>query len=132
MRSRLIVTLVQIPSAIAYADLAKMRFGYWTLSGAPVRQVIVDGRTIPSIDTTATEQLRDYVAKLPKRGIEFVVAKAQLPLRGPSAFGGILVGGSHFRQLSDAVSSFQNRTCSSTQQLRTSFEVNHVEVWTSM
>jgi sulfate permease, SulP family len=80
----------------------------------PVRQVIVDARAIPSIDITATEQLRDYVAKLRARGIEFVVAKAHLPLRETAAtFGGILDGGPHFSQVSDAVAAFQNKSFSS-------------------
>jgi len=82
----------------------------------PVRQVIVDARAIPSIDLTATEELRDYVAKLRNRGIDFVVAKAHLPLRETaSAFGGILDGGSHFSQLPDAVAAFQSKTFASPQ-----------------
>jgi hypothetical protein len=53
---------------------------------------------------TAAEQLSDFVAKLRERGIEFVVAKAHLPLRETaSAFGGIPDGSWRFRQLSDAV-----------------------------
>src|SRR5262249_51983561 len=47
----------------------------------PVREVIVDARAIPTIDLTATEQLGDFVARLQERGIDFVVAKAHLPLR---------------------------------------------------
>ena len=47
----------------------------------PVRQVILDARAIPNIDITAAEQMRDYVARLRSRGIEFVLAKAHLPLR---------------------------------------------------
>src|SRR6185312_17317505 len=47
----------------------------------PVRQVILDARAIPSIDITAAEQVREFVARLRSRGISFVVAKAHLPLR---------------------------------------------------
>jgi hypothetical protein len=102
-------------------DFANVRFFIerieWFIAQekTPVRQVIVDARAIPRI-ITATEELRDYVAKLRKRGIEFVVAKAHLPLRETaSAFGGILNGGSHFSQLADAVEAFHKKTFSTAQ-----------------
>ena len=47
----------------------------------PVRQVVLDARAIPTIDITAAEQLGEYVERLGSRGIEFVMAKAHLPLR---------------------------------------------------
>jgi SulP family sulfate permease len=75
----------------------------------PVRQVIVDARAIPSIDITATEQLAEYVAKLHDRGIEFIVAKAHLPLRATIAsLGGLLDGCWRFSQLADAVAAFKS------------------------
>jgi MFS superfamily sulfate permease-like transporter len=79
---------------------------------SPVRQVILDARAIPSIDITATEQLREYVAKLRGRGIEFVVAKAHLPLREAAlAIGGVLDDRWRFSQLADAVAAFKNESC---------------------
>jgi SulP family sulfate permease len=77
----------------------------------PVRQVILDARAIPSIDLTAAEQLRDYVVRLRARGIEFVVAKAHLPLRETVAAiaSDALVGQRHFNQLADAVADFKQR-----------------------
>jgi SulP family sulfate permease len=76
----------------------------------PVRQVILDARAIPSIDITAAEQLREYVARLHTRGIEFVVVKAHLPLRETLAAvaGRALDGRKHFSQLADAVAAFEN------------------------
>jgi MFS superfamily sulfate permease-like transporter len=75
----------------------------------PVRQVILDARAIPSIDITATEQLSEFVGKLRDRGVEFVVAKAHLPLREAIATtGGALDGCCRFSQLADAVAAFQS------------------------
>jgi SulP family sulfate permease len=76
----------------------------------PIRQVILDARAIPSIDITAAEQLREYVARLRARGIEFVVAKAHLPLRETLAAvaGHELDGRKLFSQLADAVAAFEN------------------------
>lgn len=76
----------------------------------PVRQVILDARAIPSIDITAAEQIRNFVAELRGRGIEFVVAKAHLPLRETIA----AISGEpfdlkrQFGQLADAVQAFKN------------------------
>jgi SulP family sulfate permease len=80
----------------------------------PVRQVIVDARAIPSIDITAAEQLRDYVARLRARGIEVVVAKAHLPLRKTieSVSDGLKLE-RHFNQLSDAVAAFRKQSAAS-------------------
>src|SRR5262249_51348921 len=47
----------------------------------PVQQIILDARAIPEIDVTAAEQLQTFVKQLGERGIRFVIAKAQLPLR---------------------------------------------------
>ena len=76
----------------------------------PVRQVILDARAIPSVDITAAEQLREYVERLRSRGIEFVVAKAHLPLRKTlsAVGGGALDQHKHFSQLADAVAAFKN------------------------
>jgi sulfate permease, SulP family len=76
----------------------------------PVRQVILDARAIPSIDITAAEQVREYVKGLRARGIEFVIAKAHLPLRETlsAVGGGLLDGRKHFSQLADAVAAFKN------------------------
>ena len=78
----------------------------------PVRQVILDARAIPSMDITAAEQVRDYVARLQARGIEFVVAKAHLPLRETvsAVGGGAFDERRHFTQLSDAVAAFRNHS----------------------
>jgi MFS superfamily sulfate permease-like transporter len=75
----------------------------------PVRQVILDARAIPSIDITAAEQMQEYVERLRARGIEFVVAKAHLPLRETLAAvaGHALDGRKHFSQLADAVAEFE-------------------------
>jgi SulP family sulfate permease len=80
------------------------------LETQPVRQVILDARAIPSIDITAAEQLREFVARLRGRGIEFVVAKAHLPLRETMSIvgGGAADGRQHFTQLADAVAAFRN------------------------
>ncbi|MFO0873396.1 MAG: SulP family inorganic anion transporter [Phycisphaerales bacterium] len=76
----------------------------------PVRQVILDARAIPTIDITAAEQMREYVARLRVRGIEFVVAKAHLPLRETLArVAGAEIGGRPlFSQLADAVAAFEH------------------------
>jgi MFS superfamily sulfate permease-like transporter len=61
------------------------------------------------VDITAAEQMREFVARLRSRGIEFVIAKAHLPLRdavsavSSSAFD----ERRHFSQLADAVAAFQ-------------------------
>jgi SulP family sulfate permease len=75
----------------------------------PVRQVILDARAIPTVDITAAEQVREFVARLRSRGIEFVVAKAHLPLReSVSAVSGTVFDERrHFSQLADAVAAFQ-------------------------
>ena len=75
----------------------------------PIRQVILDARAIPSVDITAAEQLREFVAQLRSRGIEFVIAKAHLPLReAVSAVRGRAFDEHlHFSQLADAVAAFQ-------------------------
>jgi SulP family sulfate permease len=75
----------------------------------PVREVILDARAIPSVDITAAEQVREFVTRLRSRGIEFVVAKAHLPLReAVSAIGGrIFDERHHFGQLADAVEAFE-------------------------
>ena len=76
----------------------------------PVREVILDARAIPSIDITATEQLREFVEKLRQRGIEFIVAKAHLPLREAiAAIGGSLDGCCRFSQLADAVAAYNDQ-----------------------
>jgi sulfate permease, SulP family len=74
----------------------------------PVRQVIVDARAIPSIDITATEQLGQYVARLHEREIEFIVAKAHLPLRETVAsIGGVLGESLRFSHVADAIAAFK-------------------------
>ncbi|HEY7001595.1 MAG TPA: SulP family inorganic anion transporter [Candidatus Udaeobacter sp.] len=75
----------------------------------PVRQVILDARAVPSVDITAAEQLREFVARLRSRGIEVVIAKAHLPLReAVSAIGGsVFDDHHHFSQLADAVAAFE-------------------------
>lgn len=79
-----------------------------------VRQVILDARAIPSIDITATEQLREFVERLRNRGIGFVVAKAHLPLREAIAsIAGSLNGSCRYGQLADAVAAFQTESSSS-------------------
>lgn len=47
----------------------------------PVRQVILDARSIPDIDVTAADQLNALVSRLRERTITFVIAEAHLPLR---------------------------------------------------
>jgi len=75
----------------------------------PVRQVIVDARAIPNIDITATEQLSEFVTRLHQRGIDFVIAKAHLPLRETMAsLGGALDGCWRFGHISDAITAFKN------------------------
>jgi SulP family sulfate permease len=76
----------------------------------PVRQVILDARSIPEIDVTAAEQLRVFVTRLRERGISFVVAKAHLPLRQAAIGLGLQEWFSeqaHFAQLPDAVTAFE-------------------------
>jgi sulfate permease, SulP family len=75
----------------------------------PIRQVILDARAIPSVDITAAEQMREFVARLRSRGIEFVVAKAHLPLRDAvsTVSGSAFDERRHFSQLADAVAAFQ-------------------------
>jgi sulfate permease, SulP family len=75
----------------------------------PVRQVILDARAIPSVDITAAEQVREFVARLRSRGIEFVIAKAHLPLREAvsAVSGSVFDERRHFGQLADAVAAFQ-------------------------
>jgi MFS superfamily sulfate permease-like transporter len=75
----------------------------------PVRQVILDARAIPSVDITAAQQMREFVAQLRSRGIEFVVAKAHLPLREAvsAVSGSVFEERRHFGQLADAVAAFQ-------------------------
>ena len=87
------------------------------LEKEPVRQVILDARAISSIDITAAEQLREYVARLRARGIEVVVAKAHLPLRqAVSAVGsGMVDKHRHFSQLADAVTAFRDQSVQSKQ-----------------
>jgi SulP family sulfate permease len=83
----------------------------WFLSQekAPVRQVILDARAIPTIDITAAERLGEYVADLEARGIAFVIVKAHLPLRETiSAVGGHGIDRcTHFSQLADAIAAFK-------------------------
>jgi hypothetical protein len=75
----------------------------------PVRQVIIDARAILSIDITATEQLAEYVAKLHDRGIEFMMAKAHLPLRiTVASLGGVLDGCWRFSHVADAIAAFRS------------------------
>jgi sulfate permease, SulP family len=78
----------------------------------PVRQVILDARAIPSVDVTAAEQVREFVTRLRSRGIEFVVAKAHLPLREAvsAVSGSVFDERRHFGQLADAVAAFQKST----------------------
>jgi len=76
----------------------------------PVGQVILDARAIPEIDVTAAEQLRVFVTRLRERGIDFVVAKAHLPLRQAAVGLGLQEWFSeqaHFAQLPDAVAAFE-------------------------
>ena len=74
-----------------------------------MRQVILDARAIPGIDVTAAEQLEDYINRLRARGIDFVVAKAHLPLREKtSAMSAVLGGCCRFSQIADAVAAFKN------------------------
>jgi SulP family sulfate permease len=75
----------------------------------PVRQVILDARAIPNVDITAAEQIREFVARLRSRGIEFIIAKAHLPLRDAvsAVSGSAFDERRHFSQLADAVAAFQ-------------------------
>jgi hypothetical protein len=76
--------------------------------------VILDARAIPSIDITAAEQLSKFVGGLRDRGIDFVVAKAHLPLRETiSSIRGALDGCCRFSQLADAVAAFKGQVSSS-------------------
>jgi SulP family sulfate permease len=109
-----------IPGLVVYRFygpliFANVRFFIERLEGfiaqekEPVRQVVLDARAIPSIDITAAEQLRDYVARLRARDIEFVVAKAHLPLRQTFSVvsGGAWHADKQFSQLADAVAAFR-------------------------
>jgi SulP family sulfate permease len=81
----------------------------------PVHEVIVDARAIPSIDITATEQLGEFVNRLHNRGIEFVVAKAHLPLRETVAsIGSVLESCCRFSHVADAVEAFKSESPRST------------------
>ncbi len=110
-----------IPGLVVYRFYGPMIFanirffierldGFIAREKEPVRQVILDARAIPSIDITAAEQLREYVARLRARGIEFVLAKTHLPLRqtlsavASRTFDEL----KHFSQLADAVAAFRN------------------------
>jgi SulP family sulfate permease len=86
--------------------------GFISQEKAPVRQVILDARAIPNIDITAAEQLGEFVARLRERGIEFVVAKAHLPLRETFAAVGRGMMDEHrqFGQLADAVAAFRRQS----------------------
>lgn len=110
-----------IPGLVAYRFygpimFANVRFfierieGFITQEREPVRQVIVDARAIPTIDITAAEQLREFIARLHARGIELVVANAHLPLRETLAAvaGYTLEEGKHFSQLADAITAFRH------------------------
>jgi SulP family sulfate permease len=83
--------------------------GFIAQEPQPVRQVILDARAIPSVDITAAEQVREFVAQLRSRGIEFVLAKAHLPLREAvsAVSGNVFDERRHFGQLADAVAAFQ-------------------------
>ena len=75
----------------------------------PVKQVIVDARAITNIDITAVEQLGEFVSRLRKQNIKFVVAKAHLPLRQTAtAYGNISEEAWPFGRLQDAIAAFQN------------------------
>ena len=78
----------------------------------PVEQVIIDARAIPEIDVTAVEQLQTFVQRLRERGIKFVIAKAQLPLREAAIRLGLrdaLSEENYFPKLSEAVAAFEQR-----------------------
>jgi SulP family sulfate permease len=78
-------------------------------------QVIVDARAIPEIDVTAVEQLQTFVQRLRERGIKFVVAKAQLPLREAATRLGLqeaLSGENYFPKLSEAVKAYEQLNAS--------------------
>ena len=78
----------------------------------PVRQVILDARSILDIDVTAADQLRTLVSRLQERGIRFVVAKAHLPLRETTLRLGLqdlFAENTYFAKLSDAVAEFEQQ-----------------------
>jgi SulP family sulfate permease len=78
----------------------------------PVQQVIIDARAIPEIDVTAAEQLRTFVQRLRERGIRFVIAKAQLPLREAATrldLQRVFSEECYFPKLSEAVKAFEQR-----------------------
>jgi SulP family sulfate permease len=82
--------------------------GFIAKERTPVRQVIVDARAIPNIDITAVEQLGEFVARLRGRGVQFVVAKAHLPLRQTApTYGNISDEAWRFARLQDAIAAFQ-------------------------
>jgi SulP family sulfate permease len=79
----------------------------------PVRQVVVDARAISEMDVTAAEQLQTYVERLRTRGIKFVIAKAQLPLRDAVSRLGLrdaLSDEGHFPKLSEVVNEFERHS----------------------
>lgn len=76
---------------------------------APVHQVILDARAIPSIDITAAEAISEFVRGLESRGIELVIVKAHLPLRATIAAlkDSPLSHCEYIGQMSDAVAAFR-------------------------
>lgn len=78
----------------------------------PVRQVILDARSIPDIDVTAADQLQTLFARLQERDIAFVVAEAHLPLREAVEQLRLQGAGSPLRfseKVTDAVAQFDAR-----------------------
>jgi sulfate permease, SulP family len=76
----------------------------------PVHQLIIDARAIPEIDVTAAEQLQTFVKRLHERGIKFVIAKAQLPLREAASRLGLqqaLSEDNYSPRLSEAVTRYE-------------------------
>ena len=87
----LVVTLVLIPSAFAYADLAKCApaAGFY-VSVANADFVIQSLSMRMPFQLSTSPQPSNYVARLRERGIELIVASAPLPLRQTAfAFGTI-------------------------------------------
>jgi sulfate permease, SulP family len=78
----------------------------------PVRQVILDARSIPDIDVTAADQLNAYVARLRERNIAFAFAEAHLPLRNAVAQMGlaeVAAESTFFPRVTDAVADFERQ-----------------------